>query len=268
MAHGICVKRGSKEWLLVPGVPREMEAMIEKSIIPHLQAKYPEVKPKAFYDVHVMMRNENEVETYLANHKFGIYPGYGRVTVRFDEEASASHLQQVLESYIYQSEDGTLEQALSHVMEGKSVAVAESCTGGTIASKLTRIPGASRYFAGGCVTYTNQMKVDLLGVSEKTLSEHGAVSKETVIEMARGMAKLAKSDYALAVSGIAGPDGGTKEKPVGTVYGAIYANGEVEAGRIPMCQTTVREIVIEKSANFMLALLYRKVVYQKGGWNE
>ena len=104
---------------------------------------------------------------------------------------------------------------------GWTLGTAESCTGGMIASMLTALPGVSEYFYGGVVAYKNEVKRDLLGVAEATLAAHGAVSAECVVEMAQGARKVLKTDCAIAVSGIAGPDGGTEDKPVGTVYVAV-----------------------------------------------
>jgi nicotinamide-nucleotide amidase len=125
--------------------------------------------------------------------------------------------------HIYAEGDTRIEQVVHEQLlkNGKSLSLAESCTGGTIASLLTALPGASKYFTGSLVAYSNKVKVNSLGVSTYTLKNHGAVSEQTVIEMALGACKLFKTDYAVAVSGIAGPDGGSEEKPVGTVWFAF-----------------------------------------------
>jgi nicotinamide-nucleotide amidase len=112
--------------------------------------------------------------------------------------------------------------------KNKTVSFAESCTGGRIASEFTAISGASAIFGGSCVTYSNEIKSKWLGVSKETLLRYGAVSKECVEEMLQGIAQFANSDYAIAVSGIAGPTGGTKEKPVGTIYlGILNQNSTI-----------------------------------------
>jgi PncC family amidohydrolase len=107
------------------------------------------------------------------------------------------------------------------ISQGWTLSVAESCTGGQLAACLTRLPGCSQYFLGSIVAYSNNLKTNLLGVREEVLAEHGAVSGPVVEQMAQGMLQLTGSDYSLAVSGIAGPDGGSSEKPVGTIWGAI-----------------------------------------------
>ena len=113
--------------------------------------------------------------------------------------------------------------------KGRTVATAESCTGGAIAAAITAIPGSSAIFKGGIVAYSNEVKANVLGVSEETLATHGAVSEETVLQMAQGARALLKTDYAVATSGIAGPGGGTPEKPVGTVWMAIAAGDKTSA---------------------------------------
>jgi len=119
--------------------------------------------------------------------------------------------------------DEPLEETIGRLLlaHGMTVAVAESCTGGLIMHRLTNIPGSSRYFLGGVVAYANEIKVQILGVSEETLTAHGAVSSQTALSMAQGVRKLLGADIALAVTGIAGPAGGTPQKPVGLTYIAL-----------------------------------------------
>jgi len=115
-----------------------------------------------------------------------------------------------------------------------TLAVSESCTGGLIGHRLTNIPGSSRYFLGDLVTYSNELKHDLLGVREATLKEHGAVSEQCVLEMAAGARERSRADVAIATSGVAGPDGGTAENPVGTVCLALVAKGIAVSRRYQM----------------------------------
>jgi PncC family amidohydrolase len=119
----------------------------------------------------------------------------------------------------------TLEETVGQLLteQGLTVAVAESCTGGLIAHRLTNVPGSSAYFVGGVVAYANEIKEQVLGVSGETLAAHGAISEETVQEMARGARRLFGTDVALSATGIAGPTGGTPQKPVGLVYVALAA---------------------------------------------
>ncbi len=122
-----------------------------------------------------------------------------------------------------------LEEKIGNLLKAKhlTVSTAESCTGGSIAALLTSVPGSSEYVNGGIVAYSNEVKMNLLGVSSETLATHGAVSQETVIEMVKGAMKTLKTDCAVATSGIAGPGGGTPDKPVGTVWIAAACKDEI-----------------------------------------
>lgn len=122
-----------------------------------------------------------------------------------------------------------LEEEIGKMLEAKnlSLSTAESCTGGGIAALITSVPGSSEYFKGGIVAYSNEVKMSLLDVSVETLKKHGAVSRETVTEMAKGAMKRLKTDCAIATSGIAGPGGGTPEKPVGTIWIAVAYKNEI-----------------------------------------
>lgn len=140
----------------------------------------------------------------------------------------------------------------------QTIAVAESCTGGLIASKLVAYPNISRCFLQGQVVYTNEAKVKNLGVQESILKKHGAVSQEVVKEMALGMAKVSGADITLSVSGIAGPSGGTKEKPVGTVWGGLYFQNKVEARLFKLFGT--REQIQKRAALSMLFWLWQTLL--------
>ncbi len=152
-----------------------------------------------------------------------------------------------------------LEEKIGELLKAKnlSLSTAESCTGGGVAALITSIPGSSEYFKGGIVAYSNEIKTALLKVSAETLEKHGAVSSETVIEMVKGAMKTLKTDCAIATTGIAGPGGGTQEKPVGTIWIAVaYKNDivtmkqEGDSGRAENVQRTIRNA---------LSLLYEKL---------
>lgn len=136
-----------------------------------------------------------------------------------------------------------------------TLSLAESCTGGAIAARLTKIPGCSNYFLGSVVAYSNQLKTQLLAVEASLIAQYGAVSGPVVQQMAQGVLNLTQSSYSLAVSGIAGPDGGTPNKPVGTIWAAIYAEqGLVEAWSFHLAGN--REEIIEQAVQVLLAHLY------------
>ena len=140
---------------------------------------------------------------------------------------------------------------------GYSLAVAESCTGGLLASRITDVPGSSRYFIGGIVAYSNEVKIKILGVHRETIERHGAVSEECAREMALGVAHLLNADLAISTTGIAGPTGGTEEKPVGTVYIGIFHRGKLRVEKRRFEGT--REEIKEKIVSEALKLLYEMI---------
>ena len=143
------------------------------------------------------------------------------------------------------------------ISKNMSIAVAESCTGGSISSSLTSIPGASTYFNCGFITYSNQSKVNMLGVDPKTIELYGAVSEKVAYEMAMGAGQNSQSDLALSVTGIAGPSGGTPEKPVGMVCFGFYINGNVET--TTQFFSGVRSEIVSESITFALTELTLKI---------
>jgi nicotinamide-nucleotide amidase len=233
---------GSHIIVSMPGVPYEMKGLMQAEVLPRLKQRL--VLPAI---VHRTFRTQGVGESMLAewisawedalpkHMKLAYLPSPGEVKLRITAKgADVSVLEQevanqsvelytLIGKHIYAEGDTRIEQVVHEQLlkNGKSLSLAESCTGGTIASLLTALPGASKYFTGSLVAYSNKVKVNSLGVSTHTLKNHGAVSEQTVIEMALGACKLFKTDYAVAVSGIAGPDGGSEEKPVGTVWIAV-----------------------------------------------
>lgn len=142
------------------------------------------------------------------------------------------------------------------IAKGWSLSTAESCTGGSLAARLTRIPDASKYYMGSIICYSNDLKIKLLDVSAETINQHGAVSKEVVIEMANGILKQTGTDFAIAVTGIAGPTGGTPDKPVGTVWGAIIQKDGMPFAWKFKCSGSRGEI-IDKTVDVLLTELLR-----------
>ena len=263
----------------LPGVPSEMRQIATEEMIPYLLKTFPPEGELHTREMYVTLKHEGEIDPYLRAHKndrvqVGIYPAYRHLTVRMsseNEEAleqAVSHFSEEFATFLYTSYDGSIEAGLKELMAEKrlTLSTAESCTGGLIASKITRIPGSSEYYIGGLVTYCNEQKEKMLGVSPDTLEKHGAVSKETVIEMARGLLAMTGSDYGIAISGIAGPDGGSEEKPVGTVYAAIASLQGIEAGLIPIKSRADRELIQLNACNFLLGALYCHIKYNANGF--
>ena len=247
-APGIFVSEGEKTFILLPGPPLELKSMFTDSVMPKLQQKCGQV----FYSqtVKIVGPGESSVETQILdmlntqeNPTIAPYAKTGevhlRVTARAKDEKEArektapvvEELYRRFGNAVYTTDaDETLEMALTKLLIKKkyTMTTAESCTGGMIAARMVNAPGVSAVLKSGFITYANEAKEELLGVSHDTLEKFGAVSRETAEEMAEGAVKAAHADAAVAVTGIAGPDGGTKEKPVGLVYIGVNVRGNVE----------------------------------------
>jgi len=241
-APGMWFNEQGKIYVSMPGVPHEMMYMMEDSVIPKLKSSL-----KLPFIIHKTILTVGEGESFLAERiadiedslppyiKLAYLPKLGQVRLRLsgygDDEAFlkdkiAEYAQKIVDrvaNVVAAEEDISIEKAIMDFMEhrGLTLSLAESCTGGYIASLFTQHPGSSKVFFGGAVTYSNELKESILGVKHQTLELFGAVSKESVTEMVEGALSNFKSDYAVAVTGIAGPDGGTPEKPVGTVWIAV-----------------------------------------------
>ncbi len=263
-ASGFCFKEGQKVLFLLPGVPQEMENMFEKEVLPLL----PPQKKEHRLTAHFSMLRETEVDPFLRDMKIeaGIYPSYGSLTVVLRGadlavlEAGKEKLKKQFSDHYYESASGKLEEAIQDwmIQHKKTVACAESCTGGLLASHLTAVPGSSAYFLGSIVAYSNRLKEAALQVSSQTLDTKGAVSLEAVQEMWAGVLKLTGADLAVAVSGIAGPSGGTPDKPVGTVFYAIgFKNKTPEVGSFHYAGP--RNLIILRTTRRLLALIWNQL---------
>ncbi len=270
-APGILMEEGDKTAILLPGPPAELKAMFEEQVEPWLKARTGGMLYSAV--VKVCGISESRVAEILddmisASGAVTVAPYaktgevHLRVTARGEDEKAAKKLVKPvvkeikarLGSLVYTThEEVTLEQAVVDLLLANKLTVTtvESCTGGLIAGRLINVPGVSEVFKAGLVTYSNKAKKRIVGVKKQTLQKHGAVSEETVYEMVKGAAFFSRADVAVAVSGIAGPDGGTAEKPVGLVYIGCYVCGEVtvkeyhfSGNREKVRQNTVTEALI------------------------
>ena len=238
VAPGIFIEDDKTLFFAVPGVPAEMRWMVENEILPVLRER----KPQHFI-LHLKLRTTGISESAMYEKieklidpkedvKVAFLPGYlgvdVRLTAQSGEERQAQakideldqKIREALGEYIYGTDKETLEEVVGRLLSEKkqTIAVAESCTGGLIGARFTNVPGSSGYFERGVVTYSNQAKTQLLNVPSQTIEKHGAVSEQVAILMAEGIRKLAKTDYGLSVTGVAGPTGGTPQKPVGLVF--------------------------------------------------
>lgn len=250
IAPGALIEKDGKTIVMLPGPPNELAAMYDA----HLSPLLADLAVKGMYMKHKVFKltgiSESAVQDRIKDLGGQGNPGIayltrpGEVQVRITarargaEEAGkmldelAEKVSVRLVSYIFGSDEEVLEEVVGKMLieTGLTLAIAESCTGGMIASCLTDIPGSSNYLLGGVVAYSNEMKHNLLGVPSETIVKHGAVSKETVLAMAGGVRKVTGANLGLAVTGIAGPGGGTPEKPVGLVYIAL-ADGDSDSLR-------------------------------------
>ena len=228
-----------KQWLiLLPGPPRELRPMFDHLVVPLLRREFPPDAPFVCRTLRTSGIGESLVQEKFAAPLgalvgAGLEIGYcarsGQVDVRLSARGASGEtvvheaeaiVQKILGAQIYGFDDETIETVVVRLLteRKKTLALAESCTGGCIAHRVTNVPGASAVFLGGFVTYSNESKQKFLGVRAGTLAAHGAVSETVAREMAEGARSQLGADFALAVTGIAGPGGGTKEKPVGTVF--------------------------------------------------
>lgn len=249
-APGMWFEKDGKIYVSMPGVPHEMQGIMENYVLPQLEKHFhtPAV-------IHQTLVTSGMGESFIAERlvafeaklpphvKLAYLPSYSLLKLRLtafgkDKLSVAAEvsilfheLKDLLADIVVTDQDQTMGEVLGQLLKekGKTLGTAESCTGGLISSWITAVPGSSAYFKGSAVTYANEMKVKVLGVKEATLKAHGAVSEATVREMVTGALSLLESDYAIAVSGIMGPDGGTPEKPVGTVWVAAGNKDKINA---------------------------------------
>jgi nicotinamide-nucleotide amidase len=267
-----------KIFVSMPGVPHEMMYLMDEEILPRLKAAF-----KLPFIVHKTILTSNIGESFLAQQIAGVedmlpphiklayLPRLGQVRLRLsatgpDEqilkaevESYARLLIAEIAEYVVVEDDIPLEKAILDIMKAKglTLSTAESCTGGYIAHLITQHPGCSSVYAGGAVAYSYELKESILGVKESTLTTYGAVSEQTVKEMAEGAVKHFNTDYAVSVSGIAGPDGGTPDKPVGSVWIAVASKTGVVAKLFTFGNKRLQNI--ERSGSAALTMILNQL---------
>jgi nicotinamide-nucleotide amidase len=277
-APGLFIQQDGCAVALMPGPPREMKPMFEHHVLPRIQnlgggtrfatrvlrvagigesavdEKIAPIYTKYQNPQTTILFNSSEIEIHLRAH--------GRTEA--DAEALLDDLSLKLEKELGNSafsfRGETMEEVVGRRLSvtGFTLAVAESCTGGLIAQRLTSVPGSSKYFIEGCVTYSNESKIRLLGVDKQLIKEFGAVSQQVARDMARGIRHIAKTDFGLAVTGIAGPGGGTEEKPVGLVYIALADDAHTEHKKLMIPGD--RELVRWRASQAALDMLRRRLI--------
>ncbi|MCX7698536.1 MAG: competence/damage-inducible protein A [Candidatus Goldbacteria bacterium] len=276
-APGFILEHNSRIIACVPGVPAEMKPMIETGLIPYLIEKYGAGKfiilskrikltgiPESLIDEKIkdiFIESKNPTVAILA-HQTEIEI---RLTAKAENKEQAISLIEKLKREVYNrlsdnifgEDDETLEEKVAILLKDKklTIATAESCTAGLLSYRLTNIPGSSLYFLGGVNTYSNESKINLLGVSAETIKRYGAVSEECARQMAQKCREKFGSDIAIAISGIAGPDGGTVEKPVGLVYIAIDFKGDIKIFKFNF--GGLRDVVRARASQMALFELYK-----------
>ena len=252
-APGCIMEKDGKAIILLPGPPREMKPMMDNHVVPYLEKRSGSMLYSRI--VRIFGQGESSVEYALkelmeaqSNPTIAPYAKTGEVTLRVTARCTSTDegkalVEPVLEKIgtilgdvIYATNDEELHQVCVRALieKGKTLAVAESCTGGMIASQIVSVAGCSECFLEGAVTYSNGAKRERLGVKAETLESYGAVSEETAREMAEGMRESSGADYALATTGIAGPGGATAEKPVGLVYIALATEQKTTVKRVDL----------------------------------
>lgn len=250
-APGFIIEDNNKIIAVMPGPPREMERMFKDSLIPFLSNKNSE---KIYYrNLRLIGIGESDLETRLldlisnqTDPTIATYAKEGECSVRITskkenlDEAKKSvdsilpYVNERVGEFIFSYDDKELIEVVADKLKAEklTISTAESCTGGLLASTFTDVPGISEVYEGGFVTYSNQAKIREIGVSEKTLKEYGAVSEQVAYQMAEGVRRVAETDIGISITGIAGPDGGSADKPVGLAYVGIAAKHETKVFKI------------------------------------
>lgn len=272
-APGIMMERNGKLLFSMPGVPFEMRYLMEHEIIPLIKKHY-NLKP-VFHKTllltgiaeSILAEKISDWEDSLAkNVKLAYLPAYSSIRLRLSVyqpddttesyiNAKVEELKRIVPENIIAYEDIKLEELVGKLLKDRhcTVATAESCTGGKVASLITSVSGSSEYYKGSVVSYCNEVKADVLGVSRADLEKYGAVSSTVAEQMASGVRRLLKTDYAVATTGIAGPTGGSDEKPVGTVWIAVATPTKVVSRKYVFGKD--RSINIERFAASALSML-------------
>jgi len=249
---GFSLSEGDSILYFLPGVPEQMRELMNRFVIPDILQRYT----PANIPQHRIFKIYGLSESYIAETfknlsdelkrvRYGFYPSFpenhititvqGKKHEEIEREFNRAEekIRNLLGPYIFASDDKSMEAIVGGLLKERSltISVAESCTGGLLGHRITSISGSSLYFERGLIVYSNRSKVEMLGVKQKTIDSYGAVSDQTVREMAEGIKKTAKTDMGLAVTGIAGPLGGTEDKPVGTVFIGLSVDGEIFSGQ-------------------------------------
>ncbi|MEY3678511.1 MAG: hypothetical protein RI924_652 [Bacteroidota bacterium] len=275
-APGMWFEQEGKIIISLPGVPFEMKYLMEEEVIPRIKQQFnlPHIVHHTMLTAGIgesfLSEKISSIEDVLPPHiKLAYLPKLGQVRLRLsaygtdravllnEVQLIAAEIKKLAAPYVISDTDIPIEKVILDFMEQRNLklAIAESCTGGYLAHQITQHPGCSTVFSGSAVAYSYDMKESMLGVKHETLTAHGAVSAEVVEEMAKGVIHRYQADYSVSISGIAGPDGGMPEKPVGTVWIAVANNSQTISRKFQF--GTKRKENIERSAISALIMLYK-----------
>jgi len=276
-APGCIIEEQNRIVIMLPGPPSEMKQMFEETVIPYLYERSESRIVSRFLRVFGIGESalEEAIKDLIENQSnptIAPYVKEGEVTVRITarypkdnqgEDIIApveEEIRKRLGIKVYSSDNRNLDEVVAGLLlqSGTTIAIAESCTGGLISARLTEIPGVSRVFNRGIISYSNQSKVEDLNVRQETLERFGAVSRETAIEMAVGVRDISGSDLGISVTGIAGPDGGSSEKPVGLVYIALANKDDVECKELKLWGT--RNRIRNVTSLYAFDMIRRKLI--------
>ncbi|MFK7900630.1 MAG: competence/damage-inducible protein A [Cyclobacteriaceae bacterium] len=270
-AQGMWFEHQEKIVMSMPGVPYEMKGLMTTSVLPKIANHFslPAIVHRTIRTVgkgesDLALKIEDLEEALPAHIKLAYLPSFSQVRLRLSafgkekevlKEEIASYEKQLLTrigDYVFGFDDTTLAQAVGALLKekGKTIATAESCTGGYVAHQITSVAGSSNYFRGSVIAYDNEVKKDFLSVREEDLQQHGAVSEQVVSQMAKAVRERLGTDIGVATSGIAGPSGGTKSKPVGTIWIALSDGKTTTAKRLLL--STSRENNIKRTTIYVL----------------
>lgn len=276
-ASGMWFEKKGSVLVSMPGVPYEMKHLMTQQVLPRAKKKF--VLSEMY---HQTLMTSGIGESYLAEkiekwedevrakgYGLAYLPSLSGVKLRITSPRGENdtleidnyflQLERDFPAYVYGRNEIRLEERIGEILKekGETVSAVESCTGGALSARIVSIPGSSAYYLGSFICYTNALKQKLTGVKAETLSQHGAVSKATVIEMAKGGRKQLETDYCISISGVAGPDGGTEEKPAGTVWVAIAFKDKAVTKQLNLGNSRINniELTVNHALNFFRNLL-------------
>jgi nicotinamide-nucleotide amidase len=278
-AAGMLFRKDGKVFVAMPGIPHEMKGMMTTTVLPLVKREF---QLPVIY--HKIVRTAGIGESWLAEKivdwenslpdhiRLAYLPTFGDIKMRITaygnskndlQEEVAGYVQRLvpqIREFVYGYDDDSLAEVVGRLLieKGQKLAIAESCSGGYVSHAITSIPGCSAYFNGSVVAYQNEIKVDVLGIKQETLNEFGAVSEETVSEMANNVRSVLNADMGLATSGIAGPTGGTTDKPVGLIYIACATDENTICKKLQLVQD--RYVNIRLTTVAALNLLRRRLI--------